>query len=99
MICEDTYVGPNTVVEASTIGAESQVENCHVQTSLLFEENITDSFVDLENVVLGEECDLKPGSVLKESFIGPRSYIDMNNSIRGVKFVPDARTDLSEISK
>ena len=99
VICENTYIGPNTVVEASTIGNDSQVENCHLKSSFLFEENIVDSFVDLEEVVLGEECDLKSGSVLKESFIGPRSYIDMNNSIRGVKFVPDARTDLGEISK
>ena len=99
VIGENSYIGPNTVIESSTIGTNSQIENCHIHSSLLFEENIVDSFNDLENIVLGEECDLKPGSVLKESFIGPRSYIDMNNSIRGVKFVPDARTDLSEISK
>ena len=99
VICEGTKIGSNTVVEEATIGKDAQLENCHIQASLLFEENIVDSFVDLEQVVLGEECDLKSGSVLKESFIGPRSYIDMNNSIRGVKFVPDARTDLSEISK
>lgn len=99
VISSNSYIGPNTIVEASTLGNDSQLENCHIQASLLFEENIVDSFVDLEDVILGEECDLKSGSVLKESFIGPRSYIDMNNSIRGVKFVPDARTDLSEISK
>ena len=99
VIGENSYIGPNTVIESSTIGTNSQIENCHIHSSLLFEENIVDSFNDLENIVLGEECDLKPGSVLKESFIGPRSYIDMNNSIRGVKFVPDARTDLGEISK
>ena len=99
IVCKNTAVGPNTVIENSTIGPNSQLENCHIQDSLLFEENIVDSFVDLENVVFGEECDVKSGSVVKESFIGPRSYIDMNNSIRGVKFVPDARTDLSEISK
>ena len=99
VICEGAHIEPNTVIEEATIGKDSQLENCHIQASLLFEENIVDSFVDLEQVVLGEECDLKSGSVLKESFIGPRSYIDMNNSIRGVKFVPDARTDLSEISK
>ena len=99
VICEDTVIGPNTVVEGSTVGLNSQLENCHIQESLLFEENIIDSFVDLENAVFGEECDVKSGSVVKESFIGPRSYLDMNNSIRGVKFVPDARTDLSEISK
>lgn len=99
VICEGTKIGPNTVIEEATIGKDAQLENCHIQASLLFEENIVDSFVDLEQVILGEECDLKSGSVLKESFIGPRSYIDMNNSIRGIKFVPDARTDLSEISK
>ncbi|MFO7793629.1 MAG: sugar phosphate nucleotidyltransferase [Candidatus Nanohaloarchaea archaeon] len=99
VVCQDTVVGPNTVIENSTVGPDSQLENCHIQDSLLFEENIIDSFVDLENAVFGEECDVKSGSVIKESFIGPRSYIDMNNSIRGVKFVPDARTDLSEISK
>lgn len=99
VICEGAKIGPNTVVEESSIGKDAQLENCHIQASMLFEENIVDSFVDLEQVILAEECDLKSGSVLKESFIGPRSYIDMNNSIRGVKFVPDARTDLSEISK
>ncbi len=99
VIGEEAVIGSNTVVENSTVGLDCQLENCHVQDSLLFEENIIDSFVDLENAVFGEECDIKSGSVVKESFIGPRSYIDMNNSIRGVKFVPDARTDLSEISK
>lgn len=99
VLCEGAHIGPNTVIEESTVGKDAQLENCHIQSSLLFEENIIDSFVDLEQVVLGEECDLKSGSVLKESFIGPRSYIEVNNSIRGVKFVPDARTDLSEISK
>lgn len=99
VLCEGAHIGPNTVIEESTVGKDAQLENCHIQSSLLFEENIIDSFVDLEQVVIGEECDLKSGSVLKESFIGPRSYINMNNSIRGVKFVPDARTDLSEISK
>ena len=99
VLCEGAHIGPKTVIEESTVGKDAQLENCHIQSSLLFEENIIDSFVDLEQVILGEECDLKSGSVLKESFIGPRSYIAMNNSIRGVKFVPDARTDLSEISK
>jgi len=99
VICEGTKIGPNTVLEEASIGKDSQLENCHIQASMLFEESIVDSFVDLEQVILAEECDLKSGSVLKESFIGPRSFIDMNNSIRGVKFVPDARTDLSEISK
>ena len=63
------------------------------------EENIIDPYVAVERSILGEESDTKSGTVIRESFIGGRSYIDMNNSIRGIKFVPDARTDLSEISK
>ena len=58
-----------------------------------------DSFVAVENTVLAEEVDIKPGTVIRECLIGARSFIDMNNSIRGTKFVPDARTDLGEISK
>lgn len=99
VIAEGSEIEANTVVENSTIGKSSMLENSHVSDSFLFEEQIVDSFADIEQTILGEECDIKSGTVVKESFIGPRSYIDMNNSIRGVKFVPDARTDLSEISK
>ncbi|MFP4038381.1 MAG: sugar phosphate nucleotidyltransferase [Candidatus Nanohaloarchaea archaeon] len=99
IIGEGAEIRGNTVVEASTVGPRSLLQACHVKDSLLFEETVLDSFVDVEQSVLGEETDVKSGTVMKEAFIGPRSYVDMNNSIRGVKFVPDARTDLSEISK
>jgi bifunctional UDP-N-acetylglucosamine pyrophosphorylase/glucosamine-1-phosphate N-acetyltransferase len=98
-IGEDAVVGPNTVVRDSTIGDGSLVENATVRGSLLFQGNVLDPYVSVERCVMGEETDVKPGTVIRESFIGGRSFIDMNNSIRGLKFVPDARTDLSEISK
>ncbi|QKQ98807.1 NTP transferase domain-containing protein [Candidatus Nanohaloarchaea archaeon] len=98
-IGENTVVGPNTVIRNSTVGESAQVRNAEIDGSILFEENIVDPFVMIEGCIIGEEGDFKSGSVIRESFIGARSFVDMNNSIRGVKFVPDARTDLSEISK
>lgn len=98
-IGENTIIGPNTVVRDSSIGSGCQVRHADVDRSVLFEENIVDPFVSIEGCIIGEEGDFKQGSVIRESFIGARSFVDMNNSIRGVKFVPDARTDLSEISK
>ena len=98
-IGSDAVVGPNTVVRNSSIGPRCQLRDCSIEKSVLFEDSILDSFVSVENSVIGEKSDFKSGSVIKESFIGARSFVEMNNSIRGVKFVPDARTDLSEISK
>lgn len=98
-IGEDTVIGANTHVKNSTVSENSQLEQCSVEDCLVFEENIVDSFVAVENTVLGEEVDIKSGTVIRECLIGARSFIDMNNSIRGTKFVPDARTDLGEISK
>lgn len=98
-IGENTVVGPNTVLRDSSIGSDCQVRNAEIDGSIIFEENIVDPFVMIEGCIIGEEGDFKSGSVIRESFIGARSFVDMNNSIRGVKFVPDARTDLSEISK
>ena len=98
-IGEDTVIGPNTVIRDSSIGDGCQVRNAEIDGSIVFEENIVDPFVMIEGCIIGEEGDFKSGSVIRESFIGARSFVDMNNSIRGVKFVPDARTDLSEISK
>jgi len=98
-IGENTIIGANSHVRNSTVTAGSQLEQCSIEDCLVFEENIVDSFVAVENTVLAEECDIKSGTVIRECLIGPRSFIDMNNSIRGTKFVPDARTDLGEISK
>ncbi len=98
-IGEGAEIEPNTHVKNSTVSRGSVIQADSIQDCLLFEECITDSGASVENTVLGEESDVRSGSVIRESFIGARSYIEMNNSIRGVKFVPDARTDLSEISK
>ncbi|MFB6193165.1 MAG: sugar phosphate nucleotidyltransferase [Candidatus Nanohaloarchaea archaeon] len=98
-IGKNAVVGPNAVVKDSSIGMESQVRNAEINRSMVFESNIIDPFVAVEGSILGEEGDFKSGTVIRNSFIGGRSFVDMNNSIRGVKFVPDARTDLSEISK
>lgn len=98
-IGENSRIEAGTVVDSSTITQGSMLSDCHVSETLVMEENIIDPYVAVERSILGEESDTKSGTVIRESFIGGRSYIDMNNSIRGIKFVPDARTDLSEISK
>ena len=98
-IGKNSTIGPNTTVRDSTITRGSQLDQCSVEESLVFEDNILDAYTAVENSVLGEEVDVKPGTVIRESLIGARSFIEINNSIRGTKFVPDARTDLSEISK
>lgn len=98
-IGEDVHLKAGTVIEDTTVTAGSILSDCNISETLIFEENIIDSYVAVERSVLGEESDVKAGTVIRESFIGARSFIDMNNSIRGLKFVPDARTDLSEISK
>jgi len=99
VVGENSILGPNTTVRDSTICPNSQVRSADIDSSVLFEKNIVDSFTSIENCVIAEESDIKSNTVIRESFIGPRSFIEMNNSIYGVKFVPDARTDLSEISK
>lgn len=99
IIGENSLIGANTLVRDSTIGQNSQIRSADIDSTVLFEKNIVDSFTSLENCIIAEESDIKSNTVIRESFIGPRSFIEMNNSIYGVKFVPDARTDLSEISK
>lgn len=99
IIGKNCTIGPNTTVRDSTICSNSQIRFADIDSSVLFEKNIVDSFTSIENCVIAEESDIKSNTVIRESFIGPRSFIEMNNSIYGVKFVPDARTDLSEISK
>ncbi len=99
VIGENSILGPNTTVRDSTIGPNSQIRSADIDSTVLFEKNIVDSFTSVENCVIAEESDIKSNTVIRESFIGPRSFVEMNNSIYGVKFVPDARTDLGEISK
>ncbi|MFB6175035.1 MAG: sugar phosphate nucleotidyltransferase, partial [Candidatus Nanohalobium sp.] len=93
-IGEDTVIGPNTVLSHATIGRENQVREATVDEGLTFEKCIVDPYTHLENFCLAEESNVKSGTVIRESFIGARSFIEMNNSIYGKKFVPDARTDL-----
>jgi NDP-sugar pyrophosphorylase family protein len=95
----ESMIGPDTVVENSTVMPRAQLDQCSVEDSLLFRETILDPFVSVQNCVLGEECDVKSGTGVRESLIGARSFIELNNSILGTKFVPDARTDIGEISK
>jgi len=98
-IGEDAVIGPNTVIKDSTINKNCLIRNAEIDNSLLFEDTIIDPFVYVENSIIGEKTDIKSGTIIRECKIGAQSFIDMNNSIRGVKFVPNARTDLSEISK
>lgn len=98
-IGENCIVGPNSVIRDSTVNKNSEVRNATLEKSVVFENCFIDPYVHIENSIIGEESSIKPNSVITESFIGGRSYIEINNSIRGTKFVPDARTDLGEISK
>lgn len=99
IIGENCMVGPNTTIQDSTLNDNSSVRSANIESSVLFEKNIVDAFTSVEMSIVAEESDVKSNTVIRESFIGPRSFIEVNNSIYGVKFVPDARTDLSEISK
>ena len=99
IIGEDSVIGPNTVIEDSTVCENSQVRAATLEGCLLFENNIVDPHVHLEHTVAAEDVDIKSGTVITESFLGSEAFVEMNNSIRGVKFVPNGRTDLSEISK
>lgn len=99
IIGENAVVGSASVVKDSTVNPDSSVRNADVRDSLLFEKTEIDPNVSIDRSVLGEDSTVLSGTAVSESFIGPRSFIEVNNSIRGVKFVPDARTDLSEISK
>ncbi len=98
-IGENCIIGPNTTLRDVTVNKSSQVRSCGLESTLLFEKNIVDHSTFIENSVIAEESDIKSNTTIRECFIGPRSFIEMNNSVYGVKFVPDARTDLSEISK
>lgn len=98
-IGEGSEIEPNTHIKNTSITQGSIIQADSIKDCLMFEDCISDSGVNIENSILAEEFNARSGSVIRESFIGARSYIDMNNSIRGVKFVPDARTDLAEISK
>ncbi|PSG99121.1 MAG: hypothetical protein BRC29_03265 [Nanohaloarchaea archaeon SW_7_43_1] len=98
-IGRNSVIGSNTLIRDSTVTRNSRLRGASVDKSLLFEKNIIDPLTHLEDCILGEESDIKSNTTIKESFIGPRSFVEMNNSIYGVKFVPDARTDLGEISK
>lgn len=99
IIGEDVRVEAETVIKDSTVMSRSQLNQCSIESSLIFGENILDPFVAVENCVVAEECDVKPGTVIRESLIGARSFVEANNTILGTKFVPDARTDIGEISK
>lgn len=98
-IGDNSQIGPNTHIKNSSVSENCIVRPDSVISSIACEGSILDSGVAVEASVLAEETNIRPGSILREAFIGARSYIEMNNSIRGVKFVPDAMTDLSEISK
>lgn len=98
-IGEGTEVEPNTRIKNCSVTGNSVVDAESVRDSVFFEENILDPGVCVESSIIGEETTVRSGTVIRECFIGARSYIEINNSIYGVKFVPDARTDLQEISK
>lgn len=99
IIGENAQIGPNASIKNSTINSGSIIRGADIEDSVLFSETTVAPSVHLNLSILAEESTVKAGSVIEESFIGPRSFIEINNSIKGVKFVPDARTDLSEISK
>lgn len=99
VIGENTEIGPNATVRNTTVNNNARIQASDIEDSVIFPETAIAPSVHVHFSVLAEETAVKAGTVIRESFIGPRSFIEMNNSIKGVKFVPDARTDLSEISK
>lgn len=98
-IGENAVIGPNTVVRDSIVNEDVEIRNATLEKTVVFEDCFVDPYIFIENSIIGEETSIKSGTVIKECFIGGRGFIEMNNSIRGTKFVPDARTDLGEISK
>lgn len=94
-----TEIGAGAVVEDSSVHSGAQVLNADVRGSAVWEDAVLDPNTSVERSLIAEESVVRSGTSITQSFIGPRSHIEVNNSIRGVKFVPDARTDLSEISK
>lgn len=114
-VADDAVIGPGAIIEESYIGKGVEVEpGAHIKSStvqpgcvisgdvknsVLFRNTIIDACSVIKSSAVAEESDVRSGTVIRNSFIGARSYIEMNNSVRSVKFVPDARTDLSEISK
>lgn len=99
IIGRETVIGPNCAVRKSVIGNFTQLDSCSVFNSLIFEDVIVDPSTHVEDSVIGEGSDLKSCSGIRKCFLGADSFIDCNNAMRGVKTVPDARTDLGEISK
>lgn len=95
----ETEIGTGAVVENSSVHSGAQVLNADVRGSAVWEDTVLDPNTSVERSLIAEESVVRSGTSITQSFIGPRSHIEINNSIRGVKFVPDARTDLSEISK
>ncbi len=95
----ETKIGAGAVVEDSSVHSGTQVLNVDVRGSAVWEDAVLDPNTSVERSLIAEESVVRSGTSITQSFIGPRSHIETNNSIRGVKFVPDARTDLSEISK
>lgn len=95
----ETEIGAGTIVEDSSIHSGTQVLNADVRRSAVWEDAVLDPNTSIERSIVCEESVVRSSTSITQSFVGPRSHIEVNNSIRGVKFVPDARTDLSEISK
>ena len=54
-IGENCVIGPNTVIRDATINHDSQVRNAEIDSSVLFETNIVDSFTAIENSVISEK--------------------------------------------
>jgi glucose-1-phosphate thymidylyltransferase len=95
----EAEIGAGAVLEDSSVHSGAQMLNADVRGSAIWEDAVLDPNTSVERSLIAEESVVRSGTSITQSFIGPRSHIGVNNSIRGVKFVPDARTDLSEISK
>ncbi|WP_414836277.1 sugar phosphate nucleotidyltransferase [Candidatus Nanohalococcus occultus] len=99
IVGENSVLGPNGSVFNSTVGANCQIRGASVENSFLFDNQVIDPHAHVEQSVLGRGTNIKAGTVIYESFIGDESFIEMNNSVKGATFYPDARTDLGEITK
>jgi NDP-sugar pyrophosphorylase family protein len=99
IIAENAEIDANATIRNSTVNRNSYIRNANIEDAVIFPDVDVEPYVDIRFSVIAEESKIKSGTAISESFIGPRSFIEVNNSIKGLKFVPDARTDLSEISK
>jgi bifunctional UDP-N-acetylglucosamine pyrophosphorylase/glucosamine-1-phosphate N-acetyltransferase len=98
-IGKNAEIGANSLIENSTICESCVTDNCSIRNSSLWNGTVVEDNSTVDGCLIGDDTTIRPGTSIYNSFIGERSFIQDNNSIREKKLVPDARTDLNEIIK